>query len=693
MIKLQKKQAHRTILRSFFLILIVIYIAVLSVNSVFAYNENITNNVHMTNFTKPDPYNMTISCSYLQGGWQSMDNDSITTNWDRYLCGSAPANLTYYFGGKNVTINKMNLSQVSTVEPRKVIKSFKLYGKNLTTDWEEIYQASGIDNSSTEHEFEFYNENTYQMILLNVSAIWGDLSDTSSGGDGRLFITDINFIDRNLSYYLDYNEVTTEGNSETFGINVSHDGKNYNNFIGNLYYNNTKYTGDLIASNSNWSYFEKTIDVPKVNANTEIDFYWEVFLINSTDTLTYNTTAVQQTVNNINIDDCSSYSYVLYNFSLKDEENQNLINGALYNTSVEIDFNMYPKGVSQTIINFSGNFSENNNPQICLENDLSNSEYEADMIIRYDGDGYAGEFYHINNATIKNNSITTNINLFDLKDESSTEFVITYKDSDFLALADALITIQRNYVNQGVFKTVEIPKTDKNGQAIAHLDTDSVKYTMIVSKNGINLAIFDNVMAVCQDQVISECSINLNELLTDIESEVWEQKGGITHTISFDESTRTITAIFNSVSGSSVNVLLNTTKMDRFGNTTVCSDSLESSSGTLTCVIPESYGNITVVSELFADNDLITTKIYSINPNPSDTFGTDGIIMALLLMLTLPMMFISSSIGVIIAVIFGFIMAISLSLFSHNEILSSSSVVIWIIVAGGIIIYKISTKK
>ena len=229
--KNRKKLLNRAILRSFFLILIVIHIGILCVNFVSAFDENILLNVNMTNYTLPIPYQVNTSCAYLGSGFMAMDNNT-DTYWDRFTCSENPVNLTYYFGGRNVTIDKFIISGGAlTGWIDNGLNNFTLYGRNVSGTWKELYTGY-YDNTTASNTFEFYNDGkeTYQEILLNL---------TSLRGSGRLFLSDIDFYNRNVSYDLNYNSSSYESNSELFTVNVSYNTTLYQLSSAILYYNNT----------------------------------------------------------------------------------------------------------------------------------------------------------------------------------------------------------------------------------------------------------------------------------------------------------------------------------------------------------------------------------------------------------------------------------------------------------------------
>lgn len=488
-----------------------------------------------------------------------------------------------------------------------------------------------------------------------------------------------------------FNSTTSEGATETIVLNITYNSSTYTNLQGTLVYNNTRYTGTKTTVGKD-TLLSKTIIVDDLTGAASLDFYWELSFNDGVNTVLFNTTSQSQSASTIAVDDCSTYTELILNLTMKNEETEAAINESTYNTTVYVDLDIRAIGSSTSLLNFSLNYTKDFNPQVCID-DL-NVTYELDAEIRYDADDYAAEYYHIQNSTLSNTTAPFNIILFDLADTSAQQFLITFKDENFVPLGDALIEIQRKYTDKGIFQTVEIPKTDENGQAVASLQLEGALYNIVVTKYGATIATFENVAVYCEDSAIGDCKINLNALGSAGDFSDWDELGDITYTMTFDEDNRRITAIFTSTDGSSKTVLLNATKFDRFGNITVCSDSISTASGTLTCNIPASYGNVTVIAELSVNGEIITRRTYSILPDPNDIFGRSaGGVMMLMLMLTLPLMFISSPIGVIIGIFMGLVFGSLLMLITTNKILGASSIIIWAVIAGGIIIWKVSRRS
>ena len=601
---------------------------------------NRTLEVHLT------PVDMMINyptgrINYLNSG------DSVVFNWS-ILEGST--NLSEHVSNCSYTYNntRTELSIATCVVT------------NATT----FTYASGVNNIS----FNVTDEFNFQTIN---TSIW---------------VVAIQQFDSNFSY------ITTEANTESFVIEVETDPSLVVS-AANLIYNGTSKVATVSSLGSNRYNSNASKVIPGVAGNTNVSFYWNFVLNDSTQV---NSTSDNQTITNIGADDCSTYgnNTLVYNFTVRAEETQVILDAAAENLSVDIDFDLYSLDRSAQVIDFSGNFSAVNPITICLNVNLTDStKYSADTQVRYEGTQYEAEFYNIQNYTLQNSTANQSISLYDILSVDSTNFLITFKDTTFLPVSEALIQISRKYVGEGAFKTVEIPKTDADGQAVAHLDTDSVLYTLVVTKFGKILATFDNVAVICEDVVIGDCKINLNAVSTSTSFPTWETVGGASVAQGFDEDTRTITTTVSTNDGTARTFFINATKYDRLGNTTVCSQQLITASGSLSCVIPTSFGNTTVISRLSLDGSVVRTDSYSINPDPEEVFGGGVYVLAFILILTFPLMFIGSYIGVLIGGILGLIIAGVLVFMNTGGSLGEASAIIWFIVAIGIVIWKISQSR
>jgi len=399
----------------------------------------------------------------------------------------------------------------------------------LDADTDVLYTRSDADLDSCWYSNDTYLVNTTLASCGNITSVnWADgqhnvtiwVNDTSLPG-GNINESSITFSIKSLTensqtYTLD----VLEKSSQTFLINVTYDQGFYINSQAILKYNNTDHSGTRHTSGVD-TIFNVTITVPEVTVKTNITFYWGFILTDSSSTnLKANSTFKNQTVNLLSIDDCTSNTIGLYNFTIFDEKEKTLLVGTTQNTSAKVHIELYTLDRTNLITNYSQNFTKVNPFSLCLNDSLGGGEmYSLDAQIQYSADGYVNEFYHIQYATVNSSEITKNISLFDLNNASSTVFSIIYKDENFLPLANALIQIQRKYVDDGIFRTVEIPKTDSNGQTIAHLEEEDAIYTFIVVKNGEIKATFTDFLVKCEDPILGTCEIDINAFKSHLEPE------------------------------------------------------------------------------------------------------------------------------------------------------------------------------
>lgn len=556
---------------------------------------------------------------------------------------------------------------------------------NLT---DHITNCSYIYNGVTE-----YLDNVSHCTETNQTSF------TYSSGINTINFTvvdEFNFTTTNTSSWVvpiseinqSWSNTTIEGTTETFTINYIID-PSLTVSSASLFYNGVSSSGT--TTNVAGQLYNSTVSIiiPSVSADTNVSFNW-VFTMS--DSNTYNGTTKNQTVQNLSVDDCSSFTTLFINMSLIDEEFQGQLNGTTQNTTIEIDLTIEDLTNSIEVASFSQSFNETNPATVCLNLNLSTAnQYDYDATIRYDADGYANEFYHVQRGNLSDALLPVNISLFDLKDADTTEFQITFKDTNFVIVEDAIITISREYVGEGVFKTVEVPKTDSNGQTVAHLVEKDVKYNMIVIKNGEILGTFNNLVAFCEDAVTGSCFISLNALGSNTPIFEYNETMGIAFVpLTYNSTSRILTFSYTTVDGTSKLVNLTAVKMDQIGNVSACDESVTSASSTLTCTVPGSVGNATIFINIYVDNELKLVDYLSTGKNLDS--GDFGYLLLIFMILSFALMLSSTKTGIIIGVMLGFITA-SVFAWIEGGIIGFGSATMWLIISGIILIWGLNTKS
>jgi len=583
---------------------------------------------------------------------------------------------------RKITIDSIP-PKITILAPPTII-DFHVVNENLYFNWSANdthldscwYNYGGInttvvcaDNTTTINITNSVNK----TIIFYANDTFGHLNTTTRTWNYKVF--------KNSETYA---QEVTEGSSNTFSINITN-GAGYSTTLALLNYNGTNYAGS-ISNDGQTNVISKTINAPIVSNDENITFFWNFSI--SDDTFV-SSSQKNQTILNFDIDNCSINSNVLYNFTIVNEELQTILNANTYNTSGKIDLQIYTIDRNNLIETFSSSFNKINPFGICLSSSLSSGEkYLVDYELEYSAYGYAKEFYHEQNSTITSLSLPTNITLYDLNSSDSQSFKIITRDSSFLPLTNTLIKVQRKYVDEGVFKNVEIPITDGKGESIANLVIDTVIYNLILTKNGTTIGSFNNVHAICQNPTITSCTIELNVIPTTITIPDYSSTEDFNYTISYNKTSKIIESLFEIPSETVSTVILNVTTTDSL-RTQVCTDTLTSTSGTLSCTVPDTFGNTTVLATIYRDGEFQAYGSINLNPTPSDIYGVALTFLSLVILLTLIGAGLSDNpVYTIIFFMVGVILLYSLNLVAGNGFIGGTATILWLIVAIIILLIK-----
>ena len=568
----------------------------------------------------------------------------------------------YYSSGANLSIN------------------WSIAEGNIDSCW---YEYGGVNTSISDEFCTAVNSTIFNVTSYGEGTIIFFVNDTL-GKVGEVTSTWVfGVFERSQNHT---SPVQSGGNSN-FTLNISYDSSTYTNSLAYLNYNHTRYTTTKTGIGDNLV-FSKVMTAPIVTVETQNPFLWEIVLNDGSDNF-FNSTQLTQNITAVGIDNCSTYGSVLYNFTVVDEETQNKLTGTTENVTSEVNIQLYTlTGI--LITSYFTSFNTTNPFPICINSNLTGGEsYKIDTQVQYTATQYAREFYHIQKDTIDASDLNTSITLYDLISSNAQEFKITYKDENFLGVPDALIQIQRRYVGEGVFRTVEIPKTDTNGEAVANLETNDVIYTIIVVKNGEILSTFNNIQAVCDNVLTGDCEINLNDFSSFIETRDYSTSDDFSFTQTWNKTERKLEVIYSVLSGTVETVSLNGTKYDALGTTEACNNVLTSSSGTLTCTVPDSFGNSTVIFKIYSGGDQKGEIITSLGDEASDIYGTNQVFLALILMLTLIGVGISDNPMITgIFLLLGSILAVILNIFDSSGFTGAGATILWLIIAIILVLIK-----
>jgi len=497
------------------------------------------------------------------------------------------------------------------------------------------------------------------------------------------FVTSYSF---NWSYeffYLSesYTSSLLEGTNNTFKINlVSSNALT----IGNLSYNGTSNIGVINSSGNNYT-ITKSMISPLVSTDSNLSFFWNIIKSNG---ISYAFESHNQTVLNFNIDNCSVNTINILNFSIKDEESQANLNATGDNVSIKIDLTLSTIS-GTTITTLYRLYNQSTPAPVCINSSLGTSSYLIDALVEYQASNYAHEFYNIQKYNL-NGTINPlqNITLYDILSADNQPFRITYRDKSYLPVSNALVQINRKYVEEGIFKIVEVPKTDSYGETVGNLVVNNVIYTFNIVKDGVLLDSFPNVRVVCQTPTISDCKLDLNSFSSTSTIFNFTDDNDFSYTLITNRTLRTTTALFTIPSGNISTIVLNVSTTDALG-TSICSQSITTSgSSSLICTYPAPIGNVSLVAKLYRDGVLVGSGNINLNPSPKDMFNGFSVILALFVLLTLIGVSISDSpITMVILFMVGVILLTALNLVANTGFVFGATI-LYLIIAIVLIIIK-----
>ncbi len=608
-------------------------------------------------------------------------NTTITkgTLWSGQVC---TIDDECFFAGENRTILVDQTFPIINLNAPSGVIDFIIIGNNLSVNWTVsdvnldtcLFEYNNINTTviCADNNFSFITIQDEQSLIFYANDTIGNLASNTTSWTYAVSENSQTFSNE-----------TIEGSLETFLANITlGSGLSVSSTL--FIYDGSSNVAENFISGVNNILRMSNFLVPNVGAQEDFSFNFEITL---SDNSVINLSTQTQTVSNISIDDCSVNTFEIFNFTLVDEEDQDML---VINTSIELAVNVLSINRNITVASLSNNFNNTNPVLICLSNITGGSSYVIDLTSRYEAKDHVIEYYNIRNSTLNNETIRSDIFLFDLLADDSTDFQLTFKGADFVAVEGALINLQRQYISENVFKTVELPITDANGQTVVHLVRNDVVYNIVVLKNNIVLGTFNNIIAFCEDFTIGNCQINLNAFSSSEAVFDYNEALGISFTpITYNETTRIASVNFLTVDGTTKIINFTISKDDIFGNDSVCSSQVVSSGGTLTCIVPTFIDTSPLTAEVFVDGtQSIIDSIYLTTTNIS----TFGYFIMFLMILSITMMLLSSKTMTLIGLFVGVGSSMVLTLV-EGKVIGSGSSLIWLAIVIIAMIWKLNKGR
>lgn len=639
-----------------------------NLSQIFSIYETFNNTANISNGNNPNWY-------HIGGGYWTIGNGQIgiidkagdSINKNSFFC-KKNLNLSTGF-----ILEYHQWSTTGTTKESKIYTYFNETGTASETTNNRSLAFYEVRTAGSE-EIRFGNLTNYTSGSIEVYGSWAvqitldpyyNTFQQNFSPTKRLELTKWNLTNYDLNFSINYmnKSVISAGVNKTYVVMD----RNVQAIAGTVCFGNDE--PDAGATNMN--YTNITL-YQKVNPDVAED-------------LAYSLSTITETADNsLTLSECGAGTKIL-NYTLYDEKTKELANET--NSTLDLDMSLVHNDVSNLKARL--NITKNaNNLTICSVN-INTSKFRLDSIMRYNYLAHAIEYHYFDNYSLLNQILPIQVPLYDLRTSESTSFLVKFQDENYLTVQDAIINVLRYYVGEGLFRSVEHGKTDSSGQTAVHLVQEDIIYKFRVSKNNYTLYESPELKALCLE---TPCQINLlARNISDITTPIQTQ---IIYNYSQNETSRNVAFTYRTVDGSSTTINLTAWVNNGLYNESVCSSVLTASSGTVSCEIPATFGNRSYMIQIYNNNQLIGWQTFNIKPKTSrEYFGDTGFILAFMSFLTLALMGMSSGVAVIIFGVIGLIFISLINIFEGGNIIGFGSAMLWIIIAGAILIWKMTTKR
>jgi hypothetical protein len=546
--------------------------------------------------------------------------------------------------------------------------NYSINDTNLDSCW---YEYNGTNNTLN------CSENTTFNYIAGIDELTVYANDTVGNENSELVSWDYKVLESEINF----EEEVLEGTEQEFEIILVPGTENVRSVT--LYYDGQVDVASLVSSGGIVT-ATSTLFIPQVTSDTNNIFY---FQIETTDSEYFNSTSNNQSVLNIDIDNCSVNTYEIITLLLKDEGNKSSISG-----DIETNLQILNDETYSQVLNFSQSSLNVSSDDVCSNVNLSETDFLLDAEIRYSSDNYSREFYHIQKAELSDYPL--NLSLFDLKTEDTTRFKVIYRNEDLIGVSGAIIQLQRKYISEGIYEIVEAPLTSTDSDAVVHIDTNTNKYQITVVKDGVVLGIFTDLAFICESELTGECTLDLFGTITPSTLTNIATLQDFSYSLESSIENLTIDLTYTIPSGSSSEVQVLAVKKDTItGESTICNTTLISAAGSIECAYSGSIQDSVVEYQVYKDGELLVQKGYLIQENSISDFGGINYWIVVILMLSLVFMALSSPEWIVINAVVTVLLAGGIWLIRGIGFVDGLGSLMWLIVAAVILISKLSRQE
>ncbi len=413
-----------------------------------------------------------------------------------------------------------------------------------------------------------------------------------------------------------------------------------------LNYNSVLYNANTSCSAGTCTIFSN-IDIPLVSSGESVNysFYWEIDVFDGTDSYEFDTTdeTLSQNVTRIHLEKCDgTYTTRTLNFSAWNEKNLTRITPF----SISGTFNTW-LGSGAVTRNQSFTNTSTSYLDLCLTPTHKTQFTDAQIEYSFNDENttYVPRNYFFQNGSLTNS--TQNVSLYLLEAEDSTTFIIKVQDQKLSPVVNALIYIQRYYPSDGTYRTVQIAKTDSNGETIGFYEVETVDYKHIIVKDG------EILLETTQQKVVGkDVPYTLTFTVGSALGYPWEpfQKNpNIYSSLTYNKTSKIVTFTYIDTTGTITNGRLTVLELSNTNSTktVICNTSSSQTSATITCNMTEYEGSFYAYGYLEYE---VTDVLNFLISTARDVFGKEGLLIGMFIIMVAGFAFIWNPTAGVIAI-------------------------------------------
>jgi len=524
------------------------------------------------------------------------------------------------------TFNKYSsalLTETYVVESSDKIEipKLQLYGGHLIVSG--IKDGFWIDFENTDAiKYEIKKINDYKVEVI----VYGLVGKTFSFASvGELNCISQLFYYGNLNPAESYTSTVDVTEISFFYLNVTWSNVTMDVVNATFFYNGTEYNYSAFSRDNGNLSFEINVTAPSSVSGTSENmvFFWSV----NVDDVIFNLSEHNQTVNVFALDNCTLYNTTSLNISLRNVSDDTFLEGGTINSF----FSYWSINNTENKRNYSNSITDSNHSFCIYPN---NTILVADILFDYT---VGATTYEYSTFETTLNDVTKSIILY--ATSGTTRITLSVKDTNDNPVENAYIKILKFDVGTNTFKTIEIVKTNDEGEAIANLVLNTVWYKFIIDYNGITY------LTTPSTKIFSTTKDFIIDLLAEDWFANYDIRTGVSTSLTYNNATNTFSYTFNDPSSTMHYACLRVVKRAGMTETEIDDQCLETVAGTILVTIIDVEGGTAGKSYIATgylkfDTIYVTDVLTKIFPGLKDIYnkpgGKDiGLLISLMLIMTL----------------------------------------------------------